>query len=66
MKKSELNKNLLKSIKNINGIKTVASDLINTYDILNSNQLLITLDAVKSIEEIWDVNNKPQGGNDES
>jgi ribosomal protein L4 len=44
----------------------VASDLINTYDILNSNQLLMTLDAVKSIEEIWDVNNKLQGSNDES
>ena len=65
LKKNEIDENLTKSIKNINDVKTVASNLINTYDIINSNQLIITLEAFKSIEEIWDSNNKKKGGKNE-
>ena len=65
LKKNEIDENLTKSIKNINDVKTVASNLINTYDIINSNQLIITREAFKSIEEIWDSNNKKKGGKNE-
>ena len=65
LQKNEIDENLTKSIKNINDVKTVASNLINTYDIINSNQLIITREAFKSIEEIWDSNNKKKGGKNE-
>ena len=65
LQKNEIDENLTKSIKNINDVKTVASNLINTYDIINSNQLIITLEAFKSIEEIWDSNTKKKGGKNE-
>ena len=58
LQKNEIDENLTKSIKNINDVKTVASNLINTYDIINSNKLIITREAFKSIEEIWDSNIK--------
>ena len=65
LQKNEIDENLTKSIKNINDVKTVASNLINTYDIINSNQLIITREAFKSIEEIWDSNNKKKGDKNE-
>ena len=65
LQKNEIDENLTKSIKNINNVKTVASNLINTYDIINSNQLIITREAFKSIEEIWDSNTKKKGGKNE-
>ena len=65
LQKNEIDENLTKSIKNINDVKTVASNLINTYDIINSNQLIITREAFKSIEEIWDLNIKKKGDKDE-
>ncbi|MBN32358.1 MAG: 50S ribosomal protein L4 [Dehalococcoidia bacterium] len=65
LQNNEIDENLTKSIKNINDVKTVASNLINTYDIINSNQLIITLEAFKSIEEIWDSNTKKKGGKNE-
>ena len=65
LQKNEIDQNLTKSLKNINDVKTVASNLINTYDIINSNQLIITREAFKSIEEIWDLNIKKKGDKDE-
>ena len=65
LQKNEIDENLTKSVKNIHDVKTVASNLINTYDINNSNQLIITLEAFKSIEEIWDSNTKKKGGKNE-
>lgn len=65
LQKNEIDENLTKSIKNINDVKTVASNLINTYDIINSNQLIITLEAFKSIEEIWNSNIKKTGDKNE-
>ena len=65
LQKNEIDENLTKSIKNINDVKTVASNLINTYDIINSNQLIITREAFKSIEEIWNSNIKKTGDKNE-
>ena len=36
----------------ITRVNTVQADLINTYDLLNSNHLLITQEGFKKIEEI--------------
>ena len=65
LQNSEINEKLLGSLKNITNIKTIASNLINTYDIMNSNRLVITREAFKSIEEIWDSNIKKRGSKDE-
>ena len=53
LEKSEINENVIKSSSNIPGILTVQADLINTYDLLNTNHLLITQEGFKKIEEIW-------------
>jgi len=53
LEKSEISENILKSSSNISEIKTMQADLINTYDVLNSNHLLITEQGFKKIEEVW-------------
>ena len=53
LEKSEINKSIIKSSSNISNVKTIQADLINTYDLLNSNHLLITEEGFKKIEEIW-------------
>ncbi len=58
LEKSEINENVIKSSSNIPGILTVQADLINTYDLLNTNHLLITQEGFKKIEEIWGSNKK--------
>ena len=50
LEKSEINENILKSSSNITRVNTVQADLINTYDLLNSNHLLITQEGFKKIE----------------
>jgi len=64
MEKSEIERNLLISIKNVKGIKTVSSDLINTYDLMAVKNLLITQEALSSIEKIWDRKGKAGGNNE--
>ena len=51
--KSEINENILKSSSNIPSVKTIQADLINTYDVLNSNHLVITQQGFNKIEEVW-------------
>tara|TARA_B100000073_G_scaffold120781_2_gene98077 strand:- start:5148 stop:5792 length:645 start_codon:yes stop_codon:yes gene_type:complete len=58
LEKSEINENVIKSSSNIPGILTVQADLINTYDLLNTNHLLITQEGFKKIEEIWGSNKR--------
>ena len=53
LEKSEINENILKSSSNIPEVKTIQADLINTYDVLNSNHLVITEQGLKRIEEVW-------------
>jgi large subunit ribosomal protein L4 len=64
MEKSEIEKNLLISIKNIRDIKTVSSELINTYDLMAVKNLLITQEALSSIEKIWDRKSKAGENNE--
>ena len=64
MEKSEIERNLLISIKNIRDIKTVSSELINTYDLMAVKNLLITQEALSSIEKIWDRKSKAGENNE--
>ncbi|MBQ8949556.1 MAG: 50S ribosomal protein L4 [Eubacterium sp.] len=50
---SEKNDNLVLSARNIPDVKTVPTNSINVYDILNHDALVITKDAVKAIEEVY-------------
>ena len=50
---SEKNENIQKSARNIEGIKTTLVNTINVYDLLKYNNLVITLDTIKKLEEVY-------------
>jgi large subunit ribosomal protein L4 len=45
--------NVVKSARNIPGIKTTNAGQLNVYDILNTDNLVITRDAVTQVEEVF-------------
>ena len=49
----EKNENVQKSARNIEGVKTSIVNTINVYDLLKYNKLVLTVDAVKSLEEVY-------------
>jgi large subunit ribosomal protein L4 len=49
----EHNNFFIKSAANIQGIKAALTNTINTYDILKYDNLVLTADAVKKIEEVY-------------
>ena len=49
----ENNKNVQCSARNIEGVKTLTVNTINVFDLLKYNKLVITLDTVKKIEEVY-------------
>jgi large subunit ribosomal protein L4 len=49
---AESNENVLKSARNIPGVKQVRADGINVYDLLNHDKLVITKEAVAKVEEV--------------
>lgn len=42
-----------RSARNLSGINTALTNTINVYDILKSDTLVLTKDAVKKIEEVY-------------
>lgn len=50
---SEAEENVIKSSRNLAGIKTLPADLLNVIDILSKRRLLMTVDAVRKAEKIW-------------
>ena len=50
---TEKNENVQKSARNIEGVKTTLVNTINVYDLLKYNRLVVTLDAVKKLEEVY-------------
>ena len=50
---NENDKNVVMSAKNIPSVKTTLTNTINVYDILNAKKLVLTQDAVKTIEEVY-------------
>lgn len=49
----ERNENVQKSARNIEGVKTTLVNTINVYDLLKYNKLVVTLDTVKKLEEVY-------------
>ncbi|MCL2356974.1 MAG: 50S ribosomal protein L4 [Defluviitaleaceae bacterium] len=47
------NENVVKSARNIPGVKTAGVNTINVYDILNHDCLVITKDAIAKIQEVY-------------
>ncbi len=50
---SEAEENVVKSARNLAGIKTLPADLLNVVDILSKKRLLMTVEAVRKAEKIW-------------
>ena len=50
---SEKNEKVQKSARNIEGVKTTLVNTINVYDLLKYNNLVVTLDTVKKLEEVY-------------
>ena len=49
----ERNETVQKSARNIEGVKTTLVNTINVYDLLKYNNLVVTLDTVKKLEEVY-------------
>ena len=49
----ERNENVQKSARNIEGVKTTLVETINVYDLLKYSKLVVTLDTVKKLEEVY-------------
>ena len=49
----EKNENVQRSARNIEGLKTSLVNTINVYDLLKYNKLILTVDSVKSLEEVY-------------
>jgi large subunit ribosomal protein L4 len=50
---AEKNENVLLSSRNIEGVKTIELNTINVFDLLNCNKLVLALDTVKKLEEVY-------------
>ena len=50
---AEKNQNVLLSSRNIEGVKTIELNTINVFDLLNCNKLVLPLDTVKKLEEVY-------------
>ena len=49
----ENNKNVLMSARNIEGVKTMVLNNINVFDLLKYNNLVLPLETVKKLEEVY-------------
>ncbi len=49
----ENNKNVLMSARNIEGVKTITTNNINVFDLLKYNNLILPVDTVKKLEEVY-------------
>ena len=49
----EKNLNVQASARNIEGVKTTLTNTINVYDLLKYNKLVLTIDSVKKLEEVY-------------
>ena len=50
---AEKSENVQKSARNIEGVKTTLVNTINVYDLLKYKNLVVTLDTVKKLEEVY-------------
>ncbi|MFH1003072.1 MAG: 50S ribosomal protein L4 [Chloroflexota bacterium] len=45
--------NVIKSARNLAGIKTLPAHTLNTIDLLSTRKLLMTVAAIRQVEQIW-------------
>ena len=50
---AEKNENVEKSTRNIENVKVAVVNTINVFDLLKYNKLIVTLDTVKKLEEVY-------------
>ncbi len=50
---AEKNENVVKSARNIPGVKTALVNTINVYDLLKYDNMVITLDALNKVQEVY-------------
>ena len=50
---SEPEDNVVKSARNLKGVKTMPANLLNVLDILSHKMLLMTVTAVRKAEQLW-------------
>ncbi len=62
---SEPEENVVKSARNLPGIKTIPAGLLNVIDLLSHKRLLMTEAAVGKVEQLWG-KRLPQGGSSAS
>ena len=48
-----MNEKVIRSARNIEGVKTSQATDLNVYDILNANKLVILKDSISKIEEVY-------------
>jgi large subunit ribosomal protein L4 len=57
----EGNVNLVKSARNLPGVKTLPANLLNVVDIISHNTLLIEVNAVRIAEQLWGESSSGEG-----
>ena len=50
---ADKNENVYLSSRNIEGVKAITLNMINVYDLLKYNKLVLPLDTVKKLEEVY-------------
>lgn len=50
---TENDKNVVMSARNIEGVKTISANNINVFDLLKYNNLVLPVDTVKKLEEVY-------------
>ena len=50
---ADKNENVYLSSRNIEGVKAIQLNMINVFDLLNCNKLVLPLDTVKKLEEVY-------------
>ena len=46
-----VNENALRAFSNLSDVEVTTADILNTYDLVSSDYVVITKDAIKKIEE---------------
>ena len=52
--------NLIKSARNLMGVKTMLAPLLNIAELLSCKYIIMTVDAVRKVEELWGEKSVPE------
>lgn len=57
---AEVEANLVKSARNLMGVKIMLSPLLNIAELLSYKYIIMTVDAVRKVEELWGEKSAPE------